>query len=207
MMVASNSQPLALNDSAEPAEQRAAPRYTLMLRQARLLTAQGQFLCVVRDISQTGVRVKIFHPLPACTDVRLEIIEARPIPLEQVWANDEEAGFRFAGPIDLAAFLAHDPQFPRRQFRVDLDVPIQVSSGLVRVEATSINISQQGACIRSPASFARFQLVKMESEILPTVHAKVLWRQGKVHGLVFEDTFTFREFAMALGRLHGLPRS
>ena len=35
------------------AEERAAPRFTLLIRAAKLVAPQGQFVCVIRDVSST----------------------------------------------------------------------------------------------------------------------------------------------------------
>lgn len=46
-------------------DHRAAPRFTLLLRMAKLVCGPAEFLCIVRDVSETGASVKLFHPLPA----------------------------------------------------------------------------------------------------------------------------------------------
>ena len=45
-------------------EHRAATRYTPLIRTAKITGEAGEFLCVVSDISATGVSVRLFHPLP-----------------------------------------------------------------------------------------------------------------------------------------------
>ena len=203
-MVATNLKLAQASRADESAEQRVAPRFTMMLRQARLISARGQYLCIVRDISETAIRVKLFHPLPDCKRMELEIVEARRVRMEKVWSDGEEAGFRFAAPLDLPRFLAEQSHYPRRQFRIDLDLPVMVHSGALATEARTINVSQQGACISCPAPLARRQLVRLESGALPPVHATVLWRSGETYGLVFEELYSFPDFAAALGRLRGL---
>lgn len=191
-------------EHAEYSDMRAAPRFTLMLRQARLLSPAGQFLCVVRDISESGIRVKVFHSMPDNPEMEIEVAEGSSAGVIRVWERGDEAGFRFAGPLDLEAFLADDPRFPRRQFRLDLEFPITVCVGATEIEARTSNVSQQGACIICPQQLARHSLVRIRSAKLPPVHAKVMWRDGDMHGLVFEDTFSYRDFAVALGHLQGL---
>lgn len=185
-------------------EQRTAPRFTLMLRPARLHCRAGQFLCVVRDVSDTGVRVKVFHDLPDEAMMAIEVSEGRRAAIERVWAKDGEVGFRFCDALDLPEFLAECERFPRRQFRMEIDRPVQVTGGGFATRSQVINISQQGACIDCPERLVRHQLVRLDMEGLPAIHAKVMWRQGTVHGLVFENTFALRDFAFSLGRLQGL---
>ena len=52
-------------DEGEPArEQRTAPRFTLLIRTAKLLSSSGEYLCVIRDVSSEGIKVRTFHQLP-----------------------------------------------------------------------------------------------------------------------------------------------
>ena len=50
---------LAMDDNASQGgnDQRGAPRYTSLIRAAKLVCGQGEFVCVIRDVSSTGVSV------------------------------------------------------------------------------------------------------------------------------------------------------
>ncbi|GAA4047979.1 hypothetical protein GCM10022213_19580 [Parerythrobacter jejuensis] len=185
-------------------EQRAEQRFTLLLRQAKLRTRSGEFLCVLRDVSTRGISVRTFHALPPDRRFAVELQQDKPFLIEKAWENEGEAGFWFKDRVDLNLLLEDDPAFPRRQIRVGLDMPIQLQSGPETGSATLFNLSQQGACFSADRSWARDQLLRLVSPALPEIRAKVRWRQGDLHGVVFEDTFTFREFAALLGRLRGL---
>src|SRR5690606_28940009 len=60
----------AANESAT-AEDRAAARFTLLIRPAKLIAPQGQFLCVIRDVSATGVSLRASQPRPDGNAVQL----------------------------------------------------------------------------------------------------------------------------------------
>ena len=45
-------------------EERTAPRFTLLIRAAKVVTPAGEFICVIRDVSQSGVSLRGFHALP-----------------------------------------------------------------------------------------------------------------------------------------------
>ena len=53
--------PVAASDAGDEAEQRCAPRFTLLIRAAKLISSAGEFLCVVREIGE-GVAA----PVPPC---------------------------------------------------------------------------------------------------------------------------------------------
>src|SRR5690606_6832932 len=78
----------ALAVAEEEAEQRRAPRFTLLIRSAKLTSPYGEFLCIVRDVSETGVSVRLFHPLPADVPLTLELPNGDRHPLERVWEDD-----------------------------------------------------------------------------------------------------------------------
>ena len=182
-------------------EQRAAPRFTLLLRQAKLRCRSGEFLCVIRDVSETGLSIRTFHPLPPDHLMAIELAEKRPHLLEKVWEKEGAAGFRFRDPVGLDELLADDARFPRRQFRIEVDCPVEIRADGVVSPAGFTNLSQQGACIRSDRELARDQPVSLNSPMLPGIDAKVRWRRDGIHGLVFEQTFSLREFAYLIARL------
>ena len=45
---------------ASGAEARGAERYTVLLRTAKLIAGGAEYLCVLRDISATGVKLRLF---------------------------------------------------------------------------------------------------------------------------------------------------
>ncbi|UIP07216.1 PilZ domain-containing protein [Erythrobacter sp. SDW2] len=185
-------------------EQRLAPRYTLLLRQAKLRTRHGEFVCILRDLSETGISIRIFHPLPPGDRLAIELREGCPYLVEKVWEGEGEAGFRFRDRVALEEILQDDALYPRRPLRVALELPLVMASGADRGQAVLGNLSQQGARLDADREWARDQLVRLTIAGLPAIHAKIRWRRELSHGLVFEDRFSFRGFALALGRLQGI---
>ena len=181
--------------AADSAEQRAAPRFTLLIRSAKLIGADSEYLCVVRDASESGVSVRLFHPLPPEVPLALEMPNGDVHPLERVWEEEGKAGFRFAAPVDVARIVESPSQFARRAVRVRLQVPCDLFVGARRVAGTICNLSQQGAQIRTGEKLSLIQRVKIIAEGMPEVAGKVRWRSNDNYGLSFEDTFQFAELA------------
>src|SRR3546814_10100716 len=73
-------------------ELRHAPRFRLLIRAAKLITAYGEFVCVLRDVSATGVSVKLFHAMPECKQVELELQCGDRFEMECRWIRGREAG-------------------------------------------------------------------------------------------------------------------
>jgi len=54
-------------------ELRGSPRFTLLLRVAKLVVDDREQICVIRDASATGLKVKIFAPLPQHAELAVEL--------------------------------------------------------------------------------------------------------------------------------------
>ena len=190
--------------SPEGAEQRAARRYTPLMRTAKITGASGEFLCVVSDISATGVSVRLFHPLPRGAALKLEMPNGDRLPIEMVWERDSKAGFRFATPVDLAHVLSGHSQWPKRPIRLNLDMPVMLIGLTGRFAATLRNISLQGAQIECEERLAIDQRLRLSNKVLPEIVTKVRWRKGNSYGLIFDTTFQFADLARLAASAQGV---
>ncbi len=195
---------------ADPADQRAAPRFTLLIRAARLVSPNGEFVCVIRDVSETGVSVRLFHRLPSGSPLELHMPGGGAYEVEPRWeraseAGLQEAGFEFAHNVDVQRLINEAGEYPKRGLRLGLYLPIRISTLTQRCEGLVVNISQQGARIECEDLFAIDQTLRIETlEPVPEfseVRAKVRWRRDREYGVVFDDTFTLGDFARLAARL------
>lgn len=176
-------------------ELRSAPRFTLLIRAAKLIGPDGEFLCVVRDASESGISVRLFHPLPPDVPLTLELPNGDRYELDRVWEEEGKAGFRFPKPADIERIVEGRSRFARRAVRVNLEVNCLVEVGGRRFDGKICNISQQGAQIRTGERLSLIQRIKLTAHGLPEIAAKVRWRRDDRYGLSFEDTFQFAELA------------
>jgi hypothetical protein len=179
-----------------PREERVAPRFTLLIRSAKLVAPQGEFIVVIRDVSSTGVSLRGFHALPADGILTLELQTGETHAIEQVWARGNEAGFRFIEPVEVQDLVAEAGRFPKRQLRLSLNFPITIMSRAQEHRAELVNISQQGARIECASLFAIDQPLRIRSDNLPEIVARVRWRRDETYGLVFDDTFSLKQLAL-----------
>lgn len=175
-------------------DSRDAPRLTLLIRAAKLVGGASEFLCVLRDASETGVSVRLFHPLPAGLDLTLELPNGDRHALERVWEDDGKAGFRFRDPVELDRII-ESRSAARRSMRVRLETPCSLVLGDRRVEATIGNLSQEGALIRTEERLSLIQRIRIAIDDGPEIAAKVRWRRDDDYGVSFEDSFRFAELA------------
>ncbi len=186
-------------------EKRGAERFALLLRTAKLVCGSGEYLCVVRDVSATGTRLKVFHDLPADRRMALKLANDDFYFIERVWQNGDHAGFRFASDIDVHQFLGEPSPYKRRAIRLGISGQGVVTSAGMTAAASLLNLSQHGAAIEAGMHIALDQQVRLEIEGMPMRHATVKWRRGNQYGLALVESFRFDELAQLAFHMQPLP--
>ena len=183
-------------------DQRSAPRYTLVIRTAKLVCEVGEFLCVIRDVSESGISVRTFHALPNVPRMVVELQNGDRHQLEPVWQEGDRAGFRFVATADIARIIASPSRYAKRAIRLNLTAPARVETLDGRSEAVELlDLSQQGAKITCSCRFALDERVKISASGLPETNAKVRWRKDGSCGLIFEDTYQYGDLARIAAHL------
>lgn len=178
-----------------PAEQRVAPRSSLVLRAAKVICQSGEYLCVVRDVSATGVGLRFFHAVPPEPRIFLEAANGRIHPIERVWARESDAGFRFATEIDVDEFIAERGDAPHRPIRVRLNRPALVTVDGRDGHAALVDISRTGARIEADRYWPIEAFVRLEVSGLPLCFGHIRWREGTAHGIVFQNVMPLAQLA------------
>ena len=182
-------------------DQRAAPRFTALIRSAKLVSGKGEFVCVVRDVSSSGVRLRCFHDVPRDPAMALELQNGELIEIERVRDEGNEASFRFQEEMSVERLVRETGLYPRRLLRLNIAIPLTLRTLAGPVAAITENLSQQGCRVDCALPLALAQAVIVESPYLPGIRAKVRWRRGGSCGLVFDDTFSLKDFALLAARL------
>lgn len=188
-------------------ELRSAPRFTLLIRSAKLVCEHGEFLCIIRDVSASGVRLRIFHPLPPVDAYQLELATGDRFDIERVWESPDHAGFRFADWIDVRDFIAEASPYPKRALRLRVEFPAQIEAAASAAPAMVRDLSREGARIECDLPLAIRQKVKLSARGLPPIVGNVCWRSATAYGLVFQQVFTFDELAKLAARLQSIGQS
>ena len=199
--ITSRAESELLTDATSGADQRVAPRFTLLIRAAKLIADQGEFVCVIRDVSETGISIRLFHKLPPSGTLELHMPGGERYGIRSVWERGNEAGFEFSDRVNVAKLITESGEYPKRGLRLGLCFPVTVSTLTQNCEAIVENLSQQGARFSCGGLFAIDQNLRIEGEELKEVRAKVRWRRDSSYGVVFEDTFTLGDFARMAARL------
>lgn len=90
-----------MTDSASPIAKIERPQRSRVLNGGKLIVSDGQSVidCVVRDMSETGARVRITIPTMLPTQLELLVVKNNMLfPAEVRWNRNSEAGLRLTGP-------------------------------------------------------------------------------------------------------------
>ncbi|PNU04099.1 PilZ domain-containing protein [Novosphingobium guangzhouense] len=177
-------------------EQRASPRFALLLRASKLIGVHGEYLCIVRDVSETGVKLRLFHALATERRLALESAAGDRITVEKMWETDGEAGFRFEDPIDVQRFIAEAGPYPKRPIRICVDHEAHVTIAGETAFAKVRDLSRQGAGIETDHYLAIGQHLRIASSMMPEFEATVCWRQHPSYGIVFRQLMSLEELAV-----------
>ena len=185
---------------------RSAPRFTLLIRSAKLICEYGEFLCIIRDVSASGVRLRVFHKLPPVERFELELSTGETYALDRVWEAADHAGFRFADWIDVKDFIAEASPYPKRALRLRVEFPAQIEADGQQAQAQVRDLSREGARIETTLPLAIRQKVKLSAKGLQPIIGNVCWRSTGAYGLVFQQVFNFEQLAALAARLQPFTR-
>ena len=187
------------------ANRRDAPRFTLMIRAARLIIDGRDHLCVIRDVSATGMKIRLFHPLPSHRALAVGLGHGDCHAAEVAWKDGDHLGLRFKTPISVESLLDEDRGPEARQpIRLRIAMEALIHAGREAMPARFLDISQHAASIEVPQKLVIGEQVRIQTAMLPpliaTVHSRALG--GMAHELLFVSPFRLDELARATMAIH-----
>lgn len=175
---------------------RAAERFALLIRAGKLILPTGEFLCIIRDVSETGLKAKIFHGISGLSRCLIELPNGLRFAIQKVWQEGPIVGFAFCETVKLDHIMADNVRpFVKRPLRLSWAQSAFLNTGHGRVAISISDISQQGAGISSTEWLAIDEKIRLEIAGMPHIYGKVRWRREPRYGLIFEDTFSFSQLA------------
>lgn len=176
-------------------DMRAGKRASLMIRSAKIICQSGEYPCIVRDVSSGGCKLRFFHAMPPEAYVLLELANGETFAMKRVWNRELEAGFQFSVPIDVEAFIEEASPFPRRPIRLRIRTGMRVWTDGKPIDGVLRDIGTGGIGVALSSELALRQAVRLAIAGIPDCYARVAWRRGAAHGLVFEQQLKINELA------------
>lgn len=169
--------------------------FTLLMRVAKLVGTTAEFICVVRELSATEVKLRIFHALPE-NRFALELPGGDFYFVEKLWERESEAGFRFSAPIDIDTFVSEASPYATRQVRLRTSLAAAMSLGEATSPVLIRDLSQEGARLEASVSLGLYQRLTIDAEafavpMIGTIH----WKSNRQYGVLFQRAFGLGELA------------
>ena len=178
-----------------------------LMRAAKLICQSGEYICLLRDLSASGVRIGMFHAVPPETHVFLETPSGEVHAMIRMWERGTTAGFRFAKPVEPDDFLAELGAGDIRKLSLRMRVPaLAVVNGLVQ-PVTLTSLSQGAANMETDGFLAVCQSFMLSVEGLGECGAWVRMRRGSKYEIVFDTIHRLDQLAQQALALQpiGLP--
>lgn len=172
-------------------ERRGQARHTLILRVGVLEQYSKSSLCLVKNISSSGVQLKCYSRRPVVDGhASIRVADETPIRGRIVWLDDGIAGMGFDQELDADALLRVrqklGPARRRSTPRINVEASACVRTGGRICYASVCDISSMGARIRTSSPLVRGDRAIITLTDLPAIDAYVRWSTGDEAGLVFE---------------------
>lgn len=172
-------------------------RKAQMLRTAKVVCETGEYLCLIRELSQIGLSLKFLHEAPGDHRLILQLTNGLTYPIERVWTGRQQAGYRFASEIDPAEFVSEATPHEVRPVRLSLSAPAIITDGRVVTNVTLKDLSREGAQFESDAAHPVGTLVSFEVFGLPQRLGEVRWKNDELYGMRFQHPLTLQQLADA----------
>ncbi len=188
-------------------ERRSQERFTMILRVGILEREGKNSFCLVKNISATGVQLKLYTSASVDQEVRVRVADEEPINGRIVWIREGVAGIRFEARIDPQALLRFQQKLGAVRRR---SMPRMAATGYTAVRMGGHNIpsvlrdiSSMGAKISTarPLESGGVALVRFPG--LPEIRAYVRWVDDCESGLAFETPIPMQIIAEWLDRRPG----
>jgi len=202
-----------------------------MLRSAKLVCQSGEYVCLVRDVSQDGVLLSFLHDVPCEPRVFLALANGQTHPIQRIWSGESQAGYRFVASVTVEEFLHERAPFAVRPVRLSVEASARVLDGSESHVARLLDISTHGAKFECAAdhkaSMGRGRTISFQAHSMGQQLSDIIWcdrasgedrvngqkTQGNVvqYGVQFQQPLTLRALAQATLRMQpfgpAAPRS
>jgi hypothetical protein len=175
--------------SQEP-ERRKEARHKLVLRAAVVEQDGRAAFCLVRNISSTGVQLKVYTQPILGAEISLRVADEPPVSGRVAWVNGDNAGISLDEELNASTLLRVRSKLrphKRRAFpRMEVEAPVILRTRGRVLRASVRDISSLGARVVADTQLQCGDRTIIEFPDLPAISGYVRWAEGQVAGLAFE---------------------
>lgn len=186
----SKMSPLPRNCTSESTERREGVRQTMVLRVGTIEDDERTSFCLLKNISRTGVQVKVFGHLRCESKVRLRVGDEEPLSGVVKWVRDDVVGVRFEQMLAVEGLLRVAqklvPNRRRSSPRVSTSACAVLRTNGQAYSAELRDISACGARLCTPKAAKLGSTVMLTLPDLPPIRTFVRWATSDEVGLAFE---------------------
>lgn len=180
----------AIRDDWWLTERRKEARYTLILRVGVLEQNGKSALCLVKNISSSGVQIKCYARPIVGAEASIRVADETPLQGRVVWMDGDTAGISFDQDLDSSALLRVQqklrPNRRRTTPRVNVKAAACLRTGGRIYRAAVCDISSMGVRIKTTSSLNPGDRAIVTLDDLPSLESYVRWSHGDEAGLIFE---------------------
>jgi hypothetical protein len=185
-------------------ERRTGARHISVLRVARGVWEGRDQLCVVRNISQSGLMFECLHAPAIGQQLAIELRSDKLMNGVVRWAKGNTVGVELDCLIEVERMLREERG---SLLRVRPRAPRFVRKGMLRLVAEGetvpgeiVDISTTGVSCRLEQPVQRAQPVVVAIDEIGATNALVRWTKGDMAGISFEKPLPWRPFQIWLDR-------
>ncbi|NQX95374.1 MAG: PilZ domain-containing protein [Erythrobacter sp.] len=195
----------------------AVKRASPMLRSAKVVCQTGEYVCLVRDVSEDGVLLSYLHEVPGEPRIILSLANGQTYPIQRLWAGEAQAGYRFAGHAPLEEFLHESAPFNVRPVRLTVSAAARVIDGSASYGAQLLDLSAQGAKFEinttlraknDAGALPKGRIISFQAHGLAPLLGEIVWCEANGasarYGVRFRSPLTLRGLAEAALRMQPL---
>ena len=185
----------------DPPDRRTDWRHVSVLRVGKLLTADREELCLIRNISAGGLMAHVYSALADDEPVSVELKTGHLVTGKVRWLRESMAGIEFDDKIDVLRFLAGEqedemrgmtPRAPR--LTVDLGARMRIGAHYHHVEIR--DISQGGAKIAVAGDVKTNDEAVLTIDGFGALRGTIRWRSDDQAGISFNQPIPFEALAV-----------
>lgn len=181
---------LQRRDDWRLAERRKEARYTLILRVGVLEQDGKSSLCLVKNISSSGIQLRCYARPVVDAPASIRVADEPALRGRLVWMEGDIVGMSFDEELDAAALLRVQqklrPNRRRTTPRVNVKAAACLRTGGRIYSAAVCDISSMGARIKTNSPLKPGDRAIVTLSDLPALESFVRWSEGDEAGLVFE---------------------